>query len=70
MRALGNHGGKRSGVGRPAGSASTNSRTALVKLRVHPDEKSELQRRAAKRNMSVSEYMLSCALAGKDDDVN
>lgn len=70
MRSLSNHGGKRSGVGRPSGSRGEDTRTAVVKFRVHPKEKAELQRRAAKRNMTVSEYMLHCSLSGRDDDIN
>lgn len=57
-------------TGRPQGTKKRDSRTVRVYVRVHPDEKAELERRAARRKMSVSEYLLSCSLEGKDEDAN
>ena len=58
-------GGARKGAGRPTGSKKDDSRNLHVKVRVTGKEKAEIQRRAANRKVSVSEYLLVCALSGK-----
>jgi hypothetical protein len=50
--------------GRPAGTIKRDSRTQRVYVRLHPREKQELERRAAARKMSVSEYILVMTLSG------
>lgn len=61
---------KKSNAGRPHGTKKRDSRTRRVYVRVHPDEEAELKRRAARRGMSVSEYLLISSLGGKDEDAN
>jgi len=57
-------------TGRPQGTTKRDSRTLRVYVRVHPNEKRELKRRADRRKMSVSQYLLFCSLEGKDEDAN
>ena len=51
-------------MARPVGTWKRDSRTARVYVRVHPTEKQELERRAAAQGVSMSEYLLTCALSG------
>ena len=53
-------------MGRPVGTKKRDSRTRRVYVRLHPNEEVELKRRAAARGVSVSEFLLTCALSGVD----
>lgn len=44
---------------------STNPATDFVKARCTPDEKAEIVKRAAAAGVSMSEYLLRCALPEK-----
>lgn len=52
-------GGKRKNqTGRPKGSFKAETKTQSVYIRVTPEEKLKIQKRAAKENLSVSEFIL------------
>jgi len=60
------HGGKRTGSGGPKGPRPKTA-TDVIQIRVSPHEKQCIEERAARRGMSVTEYIKSCTLMGRDD---
>ena len=60
-------GGKRKGAGGPKGPRP-RSATKVIQIRVSPHEKQVLQDRAARRGMSVTEFIKGRTLAGRDDE--
>lgn len=43
------------------------NKTAVITIRVADDEKTRLEKKAAKRNMNLSEYMIYSGLKNKSD---
>ena len=60
------HGGKRKGAGGPKGPRPKTA-TGVIQIRVSPHEKSVIEERAARRGVSVTEFIKTCTLAGRND---
>jgi hypothetical protein len=59
------HGGKRSGAGGPKGPRPKTA-TDVIQIRVAPSEKKVIEERAARRGMSVTEYIKDRTMMGRD----
>lgn len=62
-----NHGGKRKGAGGPKGPRPKTA-TAVIQIRVSPHEKKCIEDRAARLNMSVTEFIKDRTLSGRDGE--
>lgn len=60
-----NHGGARIGAGGPPGKR-LKSATEKIELRVTEHEKKVFKERAAAKNMSVSEFIKTMCLSGRE----
>lgn len=59
------HGGKRKGAGGPKGPRPKTA-TDVIQIRVSPHEKQCIEDRAARRGVSVTEFIKERTLMGRD----